>query len=247
MCAKERKWAQNKECKRRQKGAKGHKKKSAKERLCVKIANSQVYNNQVWELPIHSAISFCDFSAVRVRDGETTIKINFSLFEGGGGGLGGREENRPKHCFFRGKRHDNKILKMQIVLSRNFVVIAQAPKELRLQFVIWKRSNLRCDFLGCYEGGRGGFRARSLRGSTHLRVQAETSAVLSFKWKMDGSPLQEKNWEHSGREGIRKFPRFPNLGHFPPRKIAKFTLKFWPVRVHEKPSFRYVPSTFFAS
>ena len=30
------------------------------------------------------------------RDGETTIKIKFSLFEGGG--LGGREENRPKRC-----------------------------------------------------------------------------------------------------------------------------------------------------
>ena len=44
--------------------------------------------------------------------------------------MGGGEENRPKHCFFfffRGKRHDNKILKMQILLSRNFVVIAQAP------------------------------------------------------------------------------------------------------------------------
>ena len=30
-----------------------------------------------------------------LRDGETTIKIKFSLL-GGGGGLGGREENRPK-------------------------------------------------------------------------------------------------------------------------------------------------------
>ena len=29
---------------------------------------------------------------------------------------------------FRWKRHNNKILKVQILLSRNFVVIAQAPK-----------------------------------------------------------------------------------------------------------------------
>ena len=72
------------------------------------------------------------------RDGETTIRINVSLFEGGG--LGGREENPPNAVFFsRGKRHDNKILKVQILLSRNFVVIAQAPtlflivsKEARL-------------------------------------------------------------------------------------------------------------------
>ena len=42
--------------------------------------------------------------------------------------MGGREENRPKCCFFRGKRHDNRIiLKVQILLSRNCVVIAQAP------------------------------------------------------------------------------------------------------------------------
>ena len=26
---------------------------------------------------------------------------------------------------------------------------------------------------------------------------------------------------------------------------AKSSLNFWPVRVHEKPSFRYIPSTFF--
>ena len=29
---------------------------------------------------------------------------------------------------FRGKRHDNKVLKVQILLSRNLAVIAQAPK-----------------------------------------------------------------------------------------------------------------------
>ena len=57
---------------------------------------------------------------------------------------------------------------------------------------------------------------------------------------------QEKNWEHSGPEGIRKFLPFSEFRSFSPRKIAKFSLNFWPVRVHEKPSFRYVPSTFFA-
>ena len=33
-----------------------------------------------------------------LRDGETTIEIQFSVFEGGA--LGGREENRAKCCFF---------------------------------------------------------------------------------------------------------------------------------------------------
>ena len=58
-----------------------------------------------------------------VRDGETTIKIKFGFLEGGGG----RERKIiPKH-FFHGERHDNKLLKVQILLSKKFVVIAQAP------------------------------------------------------------------------------------------------------------------------
>ena len=32
-----------------------------------------------------------------------------------------------QNAIFRGKRHDNKILKVKILLSRNFVVMAQAP------------------------------------------------------------------------------------------------------------------------
>ena len=52
-------------------------------------------------------------------------KNKICVFEGGWGG--GRKENRPKNAVFRGKRHDNKIFKVQILLSRNFVVIAQAP------------------------------------------------------------------------------------------------------------------------
>ena len=63
--------------------------------------------------------------ASKLRDGETTIKIKFSLFEGGGGL--GAERKTVQNAAFRGKRHDNKILKVQILLSRNFVVIAQAP------------------------------------------------------------------------------------------------------------------------
>ena len=47
---------------------------------------------------------------IAVRDGETTIKINFAFFGkgGGGGGVGCREENRPETLFFLGKRHDIK-------------------------------------------------------------------------------------------------------------------------------------------
>ena len=34
-----------------------------------------------------------------------------------------------KNAVVLGKRHENKILKVQISMSRNFVVIAQAPRE----------------------------------------------------------------------------------------------------------------------
>ena len=43
------------------------------------------------------------------------------------GGVLGAERKIVQKRLFRGKRHDNKILKVQILLSRNFVVIAQAP------------------------------------------------------------------------------------------------------------------------
>ena len=33
-----------------------------------------------------------------------------------------------KNAIFHGKRHDNKILNVKILLSNNFVVMAQAPK-----------------------------------------------------------------------------------------------------------------------
>ena len=71
MSAKERKRDPAKERKRAQNGA--------KERFPVKIATPGFETT--------------------IRDAETTIKIKFSLFEGGGAGVGwpwGREESRPK-------------------------------------------------------------------------------------------------------------------------------------------------------
>ena len=49
------------------------------------------------------------------------------LIWGVGGGPWGQRGKSSKNALFRGKRHDNKILNVQILLSRNFVVIAQAP------------------------------------------------------------------------------------------------------------------------
>ena len=77
---------------------------------------------------LHCRTANRSVTQIWIRDGETTIKIKFSLLKGAGRrGLGGRQENRPKHCFFRGKRHDNKILNLKILLSKKFVVIVQAP------------------------------------------------------------------------------------------------------------------------
>ena len=60
-----------------------------------------------------------------VRNGEAIIKIEFAFLRGGG--LGGREKNILQKAVSLGKRHDKKTLKVQILLSRNSVVIAQAP------------------------------------------------------------------------------------------------------------------------
>ena len=48
----------------------------------------------------------------------------------------GAERKIVQKAVFRGKRHDNKIFKVQIVLSTHFVVIAQAPKQARKSFAI---------------------------------------------------------------------------------------------------------------
>ena len=60
----------------------------------------------------------------------------------------GRRGESCKNTVFRGKRHDNKILTVQIVLSRNFVVIAQPLRRL---------SNNQCFLEGFLEGACKGF------------------------------------------------------------------------------------------
>ena len=64
-------------------------------------------------------------SVALIRESETTIKIKFALFRVGVGRGAGRKI--VQNAIFHGKRHDNKILKVKILLSRNFVVMAQAP------------------------------------------------------------------------------------------------------------------------
>ena len=54
-------------------------------------------------------------------------KNKICTFEGGG--PRGQRGKSSKNAVFRGKRHDNKILKAKILLSRNFVVVAQAPRN----------------------------------------------------------------------------------------------------------------------
>ena len=67
---------------------------------------------------------------VILRESETTIKIKFALFRGGWAGRQGGKLS--KTLFFLGNViHDNKILKVKMLLSRNFVVMAQAPRFAR--------------------------------------------------------------------------------------------------------------------
>ena len=56
--------------------------------------------------------------------GRDNNKNKMSVFEGGGmGGQRGKASKNAVFFFLPGKRHDNKILNVQILLSRNFVVI----------------------------------------------------------------------------------------------------------------------------
>ena len=57
-----------------------------------------------------------------------TRKIKFAPFSEGVGR--GAERKIVQNAFFHGKRHDNKISKVKMLLSRDFVVMAQAPNNL---------------------------------------------------------------------------------------------------------------------
>ena len=70
------------------------------------------------EVPRKSSRKFQGISQRRRDDNKNKI----CGFEGGG-----ERKSAQNAFFFRGKCHDNIILKVQILLLRNFVVIAQAP------------------------------------------------------------------------------------------------------------------------
>ena len=66
-----------------------------------------------------------------IRDGETTIKIKFSLLRGWGRALGVKRRIVQKRCFFFvGSTTTIKILKVDILLLRDFLVMAQAPNVM---------------------------------------------------------------------------------------------------------------------
>ena len=64
---------------------------------------------------------------IKVRDGETTIKIKFAFLRGW---ALDSERNIVPNAVFRGKCHDNKILNsVKFYCRKKFLVIAQAPSK----------------------------------------------------------------------------------------------------------------------
>ena len=65
---------------------------------------------------------------VKIQRKRDDNKNRICAFQGWVGRGAGRKI--VQNAIFHGKRHDNKNLKVKIILSRNFVVMAQAPKDL---------------------------------------------------------------------------------------------------------------------
>ena len=66
---------------------------------CHDPAEERTCNKHAFKFsPLRVGVACLSSFSVSIRDGETTIKIKFCFFFWGGG-LGGREENRPKCCF----------------------------------------------------------------------------------------------------------------------------------------------------
>ena len=68
--------------------------------------------------------------ALEIQRRRDDNKNKICAFEGGG--PWGHRGKSSKNAVSRGKRHDNIIMKVRILLSRNFVVIAQAPRNVCL-------------------------------------------------------------------------------------------------------------------
>ena len=74
----------------------------------------------------------------------------------------------------------------------------------------------------------------------------------SYRKQLSGNYFRNISGRRTGNIAVRRrgFVKtsffFSEFGSFSLEKTAKFSLNFRPVRVHEKPSSRYVPSAFFA-
>ena len=77
----------------------------------------------------HGKCGFSVFFRTKVQKKRDDNKNKICAFQGGLGRGAGRKI--VQNAIFQGKRHDNKILKVKCLLSRNFVVMAQAPKGAR--------------------------------------------------------------------------------------------------------------------
>ena len=88
-----------------------------------------------------------------------------------GGWAEGPERKIVQNAIFHGKRHDNKILKVNILLSRNFVVMAQAPRFVFVWQMLRDAEMTIKIFFGrsSQKGGRQRVRKEGQQG-THVEI-----------------------------------------------------------------------------
>ena len=80
------------------------------------ISKEKRFTRDFWRFGSVNAEIASDCDGAIFRDGKTTRKIKFSLLKGGG--PWGQRGKSSKNACFRGKRHDNRILKVQIIYCR---------------------------------------------------------------------------------------------------------------------------------
>ena len=115
------------------------------------------------------------------------------------GGNWGRRGKSTKNAGCLGKRHDNKILKVQVLLSRDYVVIAQAPI---LDRVLDRNGTLNC---------RGPPRVRLAPSfSGFIKCDPKGYPRKGYPWIGHLSLFLELLWQQFLREFVR---RHPNCGY----------------------------------
>ena len=177
------------------------------------------------------------------------VKNKSFTFKGGRGGSWGQRGKSSKNAVFHGERHGNKLLKVQILLSRNFVVIAQAPRNNNLAWSFQSRletsvpreiQNLDLQSSPTKRKGLGGWPAWKCQSGSQTGLENFNPRGRSLGWRVCRTNFAWMIFfvlRNSSRKMFRSFPRnFRAFISWVRKNPAKFPPNFPPKNQKKSPT-----------